>query len=249
MKIISLGWGVQSFTLAAMVALGELPPVDAAVHADTTHERTATYEFANNWTQWLEKHGIRVVVVDDSEAAKHIYTGEMIPAYTQNNGSSGQAIRSCTQRWKIAPLRRWLQANRNGKQVEMWLGISLDEVQRMKESNVKYIRNVYPLIDRRMSRHDCKLWLERHGLQVPPRSACVFCPFHSRAEWRNLRDNAPLDWEKAKYIDRKIRNARPPYDLFLTDQRVPLEQADLDSETDKGQLSLWDNECEGVCGI
>jgi hypothetical protein len=31
---ISLGWGVQSFTLAAMVALGELPPVDVAIHAD-----------------------------------------------------------------------------------------------------------------------------------------------------------------------------------------------------------------------
>jgi hypothetical protein len=27
MKILSLGWGVQSFTLAAMVALGELPPI------------------------------------------------------------------------------------------------------------------------------------------------------------------------------------------------------------------------------
>ena len=33
MKIISLGWGVQSFTLAAMVALGELEPVDFAIHA------------------------------------------------------------------------------------------------------------------------------------------------------------------------------------------------------------------------
>ena len=32
MKVISLGWGVQSFTLAAMVALKELPPVDYAVY-------------------------------------------------------------------------------------------------------------------------------------------------------------------------------------------------------------------------
>lgn len=43
---ISLGWGVQSWTLAAMSALNELPRVDAAIHADTTHERGATYLFA-----------------------------------------------------------------------------------------------------------------------------------------------------------------------------------------------------------
>ena len=46
MKTISLGWGVQSFTLAAMVALGDLEPVDVAIHADTTHEASGTYAFA-----------------------------------------------------------------------------------------------------------------------------------------------------------------------------------------------------------
>jgi len=46
MRIISLGWGVQSFALAAMVAKGVLPKVDAAVHADTVHERRETYELA-----------------------------------------------------------------------------------------------------------------------------------------------------------------------------------------------------------
>ena len=45
-KAISLGWGVQSFTMAAMVALEELEPIDFAIHADTTHERVGTYQFA-----------------------------------------------------------------------------------------------------------------------------------------------------------------------------------------------------------
>ena len=35
---LSLGWGVQSWTIAAMAALGELPPIDLAIHADTGHE-------------------------------------------------------------------------------------------------------------------------------------------------------------------------------------------------------------------
>lgn len=63
MKALSLGWGVQSFTLAAMVALGDLEPVDVAIHADTTHESKLTYEFAARWTPWLEERGVRVVTV------------------------------------------------------------------------------------------------------------------------------------------------------------------------------------------
>jgi len=43
MKILSLGWGVQSMTIAVMAALGDIEPVDYAIHSDTTHERTDTY--------------------------------------------------------------------------------------------------------------------------------------------------------------------------------------------------------------
>ena len=68
MKALSLGWGVQSFTLAAMVALGDLEPVDVAIHADTTHESKLTYEFAARWTPWLEEHGVRVVTVASTAA-------------------------------------------------------------------------------------------------------------------------------------------------------------------------------------
>ena len=46
LRVISLGWGVQSWTLAAMVALRELPMVDYAIHADTGHERDGTYRHA-----------------------------------------------------------------------------------------------------------------------------------------------------------------------------------------------------------
>lgn len=69
MKIISLGWGIQSFTLAAMSALGDLEKVDYAVHSDTTHERSATYEFAIKWTGWLVEKGIKVVTVRDNSGS------------------------------------------------------------------------------------------------------------------------------------------------------------------------------------
>jgi hypothetical protein len=271
MKILSLGWGTQSFTLAAMSARGEIQPVDFAVHADTTHERTATYEFAKRWTPWLEKRGVKVVTVSDPEQAAKATTyktdapfftqkviefgGTPIPAFMTNDGE-GKLMRQCTSRWKIAPMRRFISAEleRQGLTkepgiVKQWIGISLDEFQRMKVSDVKYIVNRYLLVDLRMTRHDCQLWLERHGLEIPPRSACVFCPFHSRAEWRDIRDNAPEDWAKAVEVDNAIRKARPPYDLFVNVQRKPLAECNLDNQVDRGQLELWNNECEGACGI
>ena len=60
---LSLGWGVQSWTIAAMAALEELPPVDVAIHSDTGHEAAGTYAHAEKWTSWLEEHGVPVVTV------------------------------------------------------------------------------------------------------------------------------------------------------------------------------------------
>lgn len=252
MKIISLGWGVQSFTLAAMSALGDLPKVDAAVHADTTHESLLTYQFAERWTPWLEERGVKVVTVrnDKNEIVTNRVGGEIfIPAFTNTPSSNGGRLRrQCTQRWKIAPLRRWLQVNRNGERVEQWIGISTDEFQRMRDSEVKYITNLYPLIDAGISRSGCEKYLTEKGIEVPPKSACTFCPFHNTAEWRRIR-NTPEDWNNAVALDDRIRKVRPPYDLFVHPSRKPLSQVDLRTEEQKGQMSLWDQECFGVCGV
>lgn len=254
MKAISLGWGVQSFTLAAMVALGDLEPVDVAIHADTTHEASGTYAFAARWTPWLEERGVRVVTVVSKQAQPvQMVTSQWtdIPAFTTvpDNPNGGQLRRQCTGSWKVAGLRQWLQANRNGQRVEQWLGISLDEFQRMKDSDVKYITHRWPLIERRMTRWNCVRYLETNGLEVPPKSACVFCPYHNMAAWREMKAAGGADWQKAVEVDEAIRKVRPPYDLFIHPARIPLVDVDLRSEQDKGQLSLWDAECSGVCGV
>jgi hypothetical protein len=45
-KIISLGWGVQSFALADMSTLGGLTRVDIAVHSDIIYENTLVHGYA-----------------------------------------------------------------------------------------------------------------------------------------------------------------------------------------------------------
>ena len=147
-------------------------------------------------------------------------------------------------------MRRWIQANRNGQPVEQWLGISTDEWQRMKDSDVKYITNRYPLIEMRMSRAGCIDWLQNHGLEVPPKSACYFCPFHRTSEWRAVKNTS--DWPLVVAVDEQIRDARPSefgLKLYLHPSLKPIDEVDFRSEQEKGQLSLWDAECSGICGV
>jgi hypothetical protein len=251
MKVLSLGWGVQSWTLAAMVALNEIEPVDYMIHADTTHEASWTYKHDKKWTGWFEKHGQKVITVKPDPkrtGAFNQYKGVFIPAYTYNGKTNGQLRRQCTGDWKIAPMRRKIQELRNGEPVEIWLGITLDEFQRMKESDVKYITNRWPLIEKNMTRLDCMNWLKAHNLEIPHRSACTFCPYHSTREWQEIKRNK-IDWRNAVDHDNAIRKIRPPFDLFVHPARIPLDEVDLRTAEEKGQMSLWDNECYGICGI
>ena len=255
MRVISLGWGVQSFGLAAMSALGVLPPVDAAVHADTGHERAETYAFAAKWTPWLEERGVRVVTVQGTHQLAPVeeWGGVFLPAHTKNltDNSGGMLRRQCTQRWKIAPIRRWLQVNRDKQPVEQWLGITLDEITRMKSSRVKYITNTYPFIemlDRPWTRGMVMRWLQENDLEIPVKSSCVFCPYHDPQTWRDIQLADNGDWEKVLEVDRAIRHKRPGYLCYLTAARKPLDEIDFRSQEEHGQMTLWEaEECSGMC--
>lgn len=50
LRVLSLGAGVQSSTLALMSARGDLPRLDYAVFADTGWEPARVYA----WLDWLE---------------------------------------------------------------------------------------------------------------------------------------------------------------------------------------------------
>lgn len=279
LTVLSLGWGVQSWTIAAMVALGELSPVDFAIHADTTWERQATYEFAAQWTPWLEARGVQVVTVSDSQPMSDLASFKTdIPAYTLNmtaiagdapppfftgNGSNikGRLRRQCTGDWKLNPMRRRISEelqdrglNKTPGIVEQWIGITVDEIQRAKDSDVRYITHRFPLLELGMTRGDCLRWLEAHDLPAPVKSSCTFCPFHNAAVWQEMkRENGP-DWQQAVEVDVRIRNERPPYPLFVHRSCIALEDAvTIPEDFGYSQLDLLasddaDAECDsGAC--
>lgn len=253
MKVISLGWGVQSWTIAAMVALGELESVDVALHSDTTWERRATYDFAKKWTPWLEARGVRVVTVNESTRTRQMLTGVPdTPLFTTypDGTKSGMLRRQCTDKWKIRPMRHWLRS-RGVKQAEQWLGITVDEVERAKDSDVKWITHRFPLLEKRMTRVDCLTWLKAHDLPTPGKSSCVFCPYHTRRVFAEMkRDNGP-DWQAAVQVDEAVRDKRPGYVAYVHPDRIPLAEVKIAEDFGMEQLSftdLRDAECDsGYC--
>jgi hypothetical protein len=250
LRVVALGWGAQSFGLAVMSAVGDLPMVDAAIFADTTYESKGTYAYIAKHRQWLADRGVNYVEVVDPSVGDPVdqWGAVFIPAFTKHRDShepAGPLRRQCTGRWKIDPIRRWCQEHRaKGQPVELYLGITLDEVGRMKPSRVKYITNVYPFIERGMERYQVVQYLEKAGVEIPPRSACVFCPYRSRSAMKAVMAD-PEDRAVAVKMDDAIREKRRGYLSYVRRELEPLDEMDFD----EGQLDMFGEECEGYCGL
>ena len=265
MRVLSLGGGVQSTTLALMAAVGELEPPDCAIFADTGAEPQHVYRHLD----WLETvlpyplHRVQARWGNLGDAVLASYRDDdkrpaSPPFFTK--APDGMLPRQCSKEAKVRPIvarvREMLGVAPGtrvpaGITVEMWLGISTDEAHRMKPSESPWIRHRWPLIDAEMSRRRCLAWLERHGYPIPGKSACVWCPYHSDEMWRQMKANQPEDFAVAVAFDAAIRDGGKAMKgtLFVHRSRLPLDQADLSTWEQRGQGDLFGEECEGVCGI
>lgn len=267
--IISLGAGVQSSTMALMAACGEITPMPvAAIFADTQAEPKSVY----TWLDWMEKQlpfPVRRVTAGNLESdtlrirerkdKKGFWNPSGIPHYSVNrDGSAGHGPRQCTHDFKLTPLARGQRAEMKAlgaKHCFVWIGISTDEAMRVKPSRVRYSTHRWPLIEADMNRRACLAWMKAHGFPVPPRSACVFCPYHSDREWKRLKEQEPVEFARAvqfekSYQEAKARNSlRLGFVPFLHASRKPLSEVDFSTEEERGQLNMFNNECEGMCGV
>ena len=101
-----------------------------------------------------------------------------------------------------------------------------------------------------MTRVDCITWLQARGLDVPPKSACVFCPFHRVSQWKTLKREGGPDWRHALEVDNQIRDVRRKHQLFIHSAKLPLSKAvNIPEDHGASQLEL-DLPCDnGVCFV
>lgn len=276
-NILSLGAGVQSSTLALMFATGEISPrVDAAIFADTMAEPKSVYD----WLDWLDAEiqnsafpfpVCRVSAGDLEAATLRVrvsgksglnYLKPSVPVFMDRPTGGGMMGRACTMDYKITPLlreaKRICGINRGQKEVTVTtcIGISRDEMGRMKESREPWCRHRWPLVELGMNRQACVDWMAARGYPTPPRSACVFCPYHSNAEWRRLKADEPDGFERAVKYEIELQKSMAQISRldgvpYLHNSRRLLTDVDFsEPQTDQMQFEFGiQNECEGMCGV
>ena len=257
-KYISLGCGVQSTALLALVKRGELEATKGIVFADTGDEPKWVYDTLDK----LKSH-FKIYVCKSKHGSLSDFTLKRqfisAPVYMQKSDgtkyfrSIGQ--RQCTTMFKIQPIFKQIRLieGKVGKRlaersISVAIGISTDESLRAKPSRTRWIENVYPLLKLGLNRADCKrLCMDVFGF-VPHKSSCTFCPYKSKKDFKFLKDNDPAGWKKACDFDNKIRSFKDGIINHCYREHVALDKIDF---TDiENQFNLFSDMCEeGSCGL
>ena len=217
--ILSFGAGVN--TVALMVILvNERAPLDCVIFADTGAETPGTYEALENARGYLDEQGIPFKVVQARPRQTDLYgtlqRRRVIPSVQW---------RWCTRDFKVNPIHSYYSTL--GVPINQYIGIAFDEVHRMKDSRVSHITNIYPLVERRMTRQDCINIIEEAGLPVPEKSGCYFCPFNSTERWKQLLAEYPDLFEKAIMLEESSKhfpNQRLTDQMFRERDQVTLRE-------------------------
>jgi len=272
---------------AREIVYGGTPVVlDAEIFADTGEEPEAVYRHLA-WLKSRPKPWPILVRDIGSRLGDDLKTGRRpkgagqapfasIPAFTIiEGGAPGRTKRQCSKEYKLEVIERALRRDvlklkprqriPKGVHVFQYFGISWDEVSRASRIWERFhvtgeskIEPRFPLIDRQWTRANCLEYLKDRVPHEVPRSACVFCPFHSDAEWQRLKDANGADWQRALEIDRAIRdpasvsNRDLRQTMYLHRSCQPLTQIEFRPRENSKELQFgfgFGAECEGVCGV
>lgn len=270
---LSLGGGRQSTALAICSALGlhGVPKAHVCIFADTGDEVRDTYEHFERFGPWLKERGIPLEIVKQGNLGEELVGMKekskrgfivSIPAFTATTEGAAPLRRQCTQEYKLLPIQRkvrdilgFAKGERiaGKKMARALIGISLDEIYRVKPSRDAWVENCYPLVDARLNVQDCMKICKDHLGYVPIKSACRFCPYHDNHYWSWLKRERPEEFEMACKTDEGIRDlsrAGVKMPAYLHRSLQPLRVVDFDAKG-RGQLMIsgFGNECEGVCGV
>lgn len=246
-QVLNYGGGRQTVAMCVLVAEGLLPRPDRIVIADTGREAASTWAYlAGQIRPYLAKFDLAVEVAPHSLATVDIYAHNgdlLLPVFTQ----TGKLSAYCSGEWKRDVVRRHLRAS-GIKSATCWIGYGFDEKRRWKGKGDPdgpwAVR--FPLVELMVDAAGCERIIAKAGLPMPEKSRCWMCPHQPNAEWRQLRDELPEQWEQACDLDDELREADEMGGVFLHQSRVPLRDADLEA-ADRREPS---RQCTlGVCFV
>ena len=199
-RILSFGGGVDSSAILLTHLEVEDLGIDHVIFSDTGAESKGTYENVERFQRMCSNHNIPFTIVRKD--------GETITEWVTRLGivpvmAGGSHV--CSVKFKGEVIHKWVAKNFPGKKITYLIGIEADEMnrkQRFTKPKGDKSNYEYPLIDRGMTRQDCVDLLESFGLSVP-KSSCVFCPFMSEAEIKEVRKDRD-DWATVQLVEKRF---------------------------------------------
>ena len=264
-NVISCGQGGPSLWLIEMAANG-LFDCDLVAVADTgdendmlwsTGKRTTAKEFFEQVTKPLaNKHGFDAAFVRANDKSGNPLPPLHIKQLQYNGGNNGtngvqsdlplfgtdggRLNQSCTSKWKIAAIRQEMR-RRGAASATVALGLLMDEVHRIKPSNVKWAKNIWPMITiQKLYRVEVEGLLKSANIPYLIRSECDKCPHKNFFRWNQTSEGAI---QEAADFEAKVGKGQ----FFLTPYRIPL--IDAIAEMRQGQtIRMFDDNCDsGYC--
>lgn len=246
-EVWSCGGGTQSGAIAALIGMGKLPTPDIAFMSDTGREKSSTWPFVEGFIRpQLAKAGLELRIVKSADFASiNLFSSNgsaLMPGYTDQSGSVGKLAGWCSGRWKVDVGERFLRSV-GVEKARNWIGISVDEMRRVRTQHRAWLQLWYPLIFAvPMRRHQCVDLIRSTGWDGHiPHSACYMCPNSSDAEWVDMKVNFPEDFEKACLVEVEIQRGDPHF--WLHPSCVPLAEVDFFAQ----QTMFPDRGCAQGC--
>jgi len=229
--LVSYGGGIQS-TALVVLAMRERWAIDEIVHVDLVDaESPCTREYVDYFRRWLrDGYGRDITVIERNMYQDMLDNPGFTPVPWRIADGSAMLSRQCTRQYKVAPLTRYVYDRYPGERIGLMLGISVDEYHRMRDSSAARIEHVYPLVDRRLTRWQCRDIIERAGLAVPSKSSCWFCPYRSiSSQWALVR-RYPYLRAMARALEDRInaeRRRRGRDEIVVLRSDTEVEQGDF----------------------
>jgi len=226
-QILSYGGGIQTVAMIVLILKGRLPKPDMLVIADTSREKSSTWDYLAEVVQpALERQGMAVEIAGHELATVDLHSGNgdlLIPVFTE----TGKLPTFCSTEWKQRVVQRYLRS-RGVEQADVWIGFSLDEERRWERArhDTGWYQRTFPLYDLGLTRADCAVIIQDYGWPLPASSACWLCPNMDDAEWHEMKRDYPEDFQKA--IDAEAEIQQWDGAVWLTKHRKPLAEVTFD---------------------
>jgi len=249
---LSLGAGVDTTAILRIPQV--MDQVDFVVFSDTGGEHPETYQYIEHLIgPFLKEKGIPFHIVRGREVAYGVVVESLEEACMRWRIIPSRILRHCTAKFKLKPIREFIEEEYPNEEIRMILGIAADEPQRVNNNRWKGYTTWYPLIELKLKRSDCVMLIKESGWPVPIKSGCFYCPFQRLDQWKTLRWKHPELWNRAIALE-KNGSAYPRMTISnfrKNGKPLTLEEVDrkLGSTLDEFDPVTEDSECGGVCEI